>query len=72
LTRSPCCSMREAFAIALVALDPDSIGVDAADLIVDWGGGGKPIIVAFRFCPFCGAMQSIDDQVEAYRDQEDM
>ena len=31
--------------------------VDVADFVIDWGGGEekRPIIIAAKFCPFCGA-----------------
>lgn len=50
-----CCPMRKKFLVGIVAVDisvPDPL--DLADFILDWGGEGKPILIAMRFCPFCG------------------
>lgn len=69
-----CCALRKAFAIALVALDSKTVDVEVTDLIVDWGDERRPIVIAFRFCPFCGAAQSFEEQIAAYsrfREQED-
>ena len=50
-----CCPMREKFLVGIVAINvamPDP--VDIADFILDWGGEGKPILIAMKYCPFCG------------------
>tara|TARA_R100000152_G_C6769237_1_gene195003 strand:+ start:897 stop:1115 length:219 start_codon:yes stop_codon:yes gene_type:complete len=68
----PCCDMRRTFAMALVALSTPT--VDMVDLVIDWGTESRPIVLAFRFCPWCGSEQDVEGQVETYerlRDAED-
>ncbi len=64
---TPCCQARASTAVALVAMEPMSVHVDMADLVVDWGDARLPVILAFRFCPWCGAEQDVDAQAEAWR-----
>lgn len=50
-----CCAMRAKYLVGLIG---ECVGTptpsEFPDFVLNWGGAGQPMVLGFKFCPWCG------------------